>query len=515
MKPWLTTPSVLEVKQRIKENTFEWLRKASLADFRALLRRGNQRPSPGPDRWEKWCVKSLSDEALQLVLDLHNYEVVNASFPGNVTDMTCMMFHKRNIHTDLSNWRGIMLSNFIANTPMTWLTNLLTAYSSKMNIIPETQVATQQGVQTRDVISYLSAIKCYAQRNNESLYALQRDQMKGFDYLSPQGFYDAIQAYGLPDEIVNLDRAAQSMTKVYVRTAYGIAGPIVVDAVTKQGGPASPLKSVLTTSLGHRYLDDIASKECGAVTLTTDVMRKGQEPHLPEHGLQARITMVEATDDSIIFAKDLKTLQDFTLIMERFQYEYGWRTSWKKTVAYSICLPNDEQSPSIQMPSITLPENGHYDEEKVTWHEVPLKLGEIQFLRARVDDTASRFVELQDFIQNFRFPKFSIQTPITLARKIISQIIVSKCRALLSLQPIKQSDAEQLDRLISAKVHEMLRFPYSPQTKILTLPLSHYGLDFPSISRINAGIATEGLLRDLNHHIQAYRVVASGLDVQV
>jgi hypothetical protein len=370
-----------------------------------MLRRGNQRPSPGPDRWEKWCVKSLSDDTLMLVLDLHNYEVTNASFPGNVKDMTCTMFHKRNLRTDLSNWRGIMLSNFIANTPMTWLTNLLTTYSSTLNIIPETQVATQQGVQTRDVISYLLAIKCYAQQNDEPLYVLQRDQMKGFDYLAPQGFYDALEAYGLPIAIAELDRAAQSMTKVYVRTAYGIVGPIVVDAVTKQGGPASPLKSVLTTSLGHRYLDDVASKENGTLILATDATLKGQAPHFPDHDLQAQITMVEATDDSIIFAKDLETLQKYTLIMERFQYAYGWRTSWKKTVSYGICLPKDQQVPFVRMPYITIPENGPYEEGEITWHD---QLGEISFLRAKVDDTANRFVELQDFIRNFRFPRFAI-----------------------------------------------------------------------------------------------------------
>jgi hypothetical protein len=91
---------------------------------------------------------------------------------------------------------------------------------------------------------------------------------------------------------------------------------------------------------------------------------------------------------------------------------------------------------------------------------------------------------------------------------MVSQNIISRCRALLSLQPIKQPDAEQLDRLISARIHELLRFPYSPQMNILMLPLKHHGLDFPSIARINAGQATEGMMRDLNHHIQAYRTVA-------
>ena len=153
-------------------------------------------------------------------------------------------------------------------------------------------------------------------------------------------------------------------------------------------------------------------------------------------------------------------------------------------------------------------EGDRYDPQRITWHEVPLKLGEMQFLRTRVDDTVGRFEDLQDFIRNFKFPKFSIRTPITLARKIVAQNIVSRCRALLSLQPIKQTDAEQLDRIITAKIHKLLRFPYTPNMKILTLPLSLQGLDFPSVARINAGIAVEGLMRDLNHHIKAYRDVA-------
>ena len=114
----------------------------------------------------------------------------------------------------------------------------------------------------------------------------------------------------------------------------------------------------------------------------------------------------------------------------------------------------------------------------------------------RYSFSAPKLMILPAASQNYRIlslSKISIQTPITLARKIVSQNIVSKCRALLSLQPIKQSDAELLDKMITAKVHEMLRFPFCPQTNILTLPLSRHGLDFPSIARVNAGIAAEGI----------------------
>ena len=126
---------------------------------------------------------------------------------------------------------------------MTWLNYLLVPYAARKQLIPETQVATQQGVQTRNVMSYLSAVNSFANRHKQTVFALQRDQMKGFDYLHPQGFYDAISAYGLPLEIIKLNKAAQKYTKVLIRTAYRITGPIVINGVTKQGGPLSPIKS--------------------------------------------------------------------------------------------------------------------------------------------------------------------------------------------------------------------------------------------------------------------------------
>ncbi|KAJ7168161.1 hypothetical protein C8R43DRAFT_877023, partial [Mycena crocata] len=173
-KPWLTTPSVLRVKDRVEADPFLWPHPASVDDFRALLRRGNQKPSPGPDQWEKWCIKSLSDFALSLVLDLHNYMVMNSCFPGDLKDMWITMFHKRGLLTDLTNWR------------------------------------VQQGVQTRDLMGFLAEVQTWSERHKEMVIALGRDQKKGFDYLSPEGFYDALRAYGLPTSIIDLDRAAQT-----------------------------------------------------------------------------------------------------------------------------------------------------------------------------------------------------------------------------------------------------------------------------------------------------------------
>lgn len=61
-----------------------------------------------------------------------------------------------------------MLSNFLANSPMTWLNYKWVPYAAKMKIIPETQVATNQGVQTRDVMSFLAGVICYSDRKKKT-----------------------------------------------------------------------------------------------------------------------------------------------------------------------------------------------------------------------------------------------------------------------------------------------------------------------------------------------------------
>ena len=85
---------------------------------------------------------------------------------------------------------------------------------------------------------------------------------------------------------------------------------------------------------------------------------------------------------------------------------------------------------------------------------------ELDFLRTKVNHPTSRFDELKAFIECFRFPTSVGRLPITLLRKIVSQNIILRCRVLLSLQPIKQADAEALDKLIIRKVHDALGFPF-------------------------------------------------------
>ncbi|KAJ7451025.1 hypothetical protein FB451DRAFT_1409931 [Mycena latifolia] len=268
---------------------------------------------------------------------------------------------------------------------MSWLNLNLVPYIAKTRILPDTQVAMQQGIQTRDLMSYLAAIKCWAKRH--------------------KGMYDAVTTYGLPPAIIDLDHAAQTDTKCFIRTAHGITEPIIITGVTKQ--------------------DDT---------------------------LQAKVVMAtEATDDSYIFVRLLPSLRHNALAMERFQYDYGWLTQWRKSVAY------------VLEPTSNPPDYAEFD--SITNHR---RYG--NFLRAKVDDPCTRFEELKNFIDDFTFPKFLRCPPITLLWKIVKQNIISKARALLSLQPIKRADAEDLDRRIKNKIHLESGMPFTPSSDVLTLP---------------------------------------------
>ncbi|KZV74808.1 hypothetical protein PENSPDRAFT_542609, partial [Peniophora sp. CONT] len=272
-------------------------------------RRGSPRPAPGPDCWEKWIVRALPDDALRVFLNLLNYIIVHSRIPSILKPTTLFTFHKRGSPLDLANYRGLCLTNLLPNTASSWLNYHLTPYLKALNVLPETQIATQPGVQGRDLTSFIAH--------------------KGFDRLHPSGFYDALGAYGLPSSIADLDRSMQDNVPYRARTAYGLTDSFIVSGVTKQGGPLSPLKCTMTSSLCNHWLSDTARGIPGALTVRTP---RAQQPHTPADRLQVPITMVEAMDDSAIFAVQQDTLQALCLYCERFQIAYGGITSWPKSL---------------------------------------------------------------------------------------------------------------------------------------------------------------------------------------
>lgn len=379
-KPWLSTPSVLSIREHTLTNSFPWPQQLSLPSLCALLRKGNSCPAPGPNRWEKWFIKALSDTALSLVLQLLNYEITHSHFPDSVKPSSVSTIYKRGSPFDLSNYRGVCCSNFLLSTPFTWLNHCLSPYISRLRILPPGQVATQAGLQGHDLTSLFTQIESWARRHSIPLYALRRDQQKGFDRLSPQGFYDAIHAYGLSEQLIQLDISAQTNVPYSFKTAYGLTDPLLISGVTKQGGPLSPLKSTLITSLGHHWLNDIALNNSGALVLSTHQARVSF-PHVPTDHLHLPITMVEAMDDSTIFATSASFLHTLVLSAECFQAAYGWLTAWSKSLLLLINMPD---APSVaSMPSVD-PDNMLFDH--ILMHDVSVVTDHIEFLHVATND---------------------------------------------------------------------------------------------------------------------------------
>ncbi len=195
-----------------------------------------------------------------------------------------------------------MFSNFLANLPFAWLSLCINQYNIQNHLIPDTQVATQQGVQGHDMTSFLSQLESWSNRTSTPLFILKRDQQKGFDFLSPSGFHDAIQAYGLPQEIISLDESSQSDVNCSIHTTYGDTPPILINGITKQGSSLSTLKLALTTSLGHRWLSEDFGVEIASIKA------RKHDPHRSSDLQPLKISMVKATDDSLLFASCLSSL---------------------------------------------------------------------------------------------------------------------------------------------------------------------------------------------------------------
>jgi hypothetical protein len=215
--------------------------------------------------------------------------------------------------------------------------------------------------------------------------------------------------------------------------------------------------------------------------------------------------MVEATDDSYLFVQSLTALQRNTLAMECFQFAYGWLTQWTKLMAY-VLEPSSDPPAFADFESVTTTAGAN--SLNITTHCVALRLNELDFLRTLVDDPHAHYEELKEFIQHFTFPKFLRRPPIILLHKILKQNVVSKARALISLQPIKCADADKLDKILKTLIHRESGMPFEPNPDVLMLPTEFHGLDFPSIGHVNDAAAVNGLHCDLNHPIASYRMMA-------
>ncbi len=96
-KPWMDMPSVIKIQEKVRVEPFQWPKQASITDYCSMLCKGNNKPSPGPDGCEKWCIKALNDRMLELVVRLHNYRVEHSVFPGNIKDVWVTALYKQGL----------------------------------------------------------------------------------------------------------------------------------------------------------------------------------------------------------------------------------------------------------------------------------------------------------------------------------------------------------------------------------------------------------------------------------
>lgn len=69
---------------------------------------------------------------------------------------------------------------------------LIQEWADQRQLLPHLQGATKPGVQGRDLTSVLAMIQTWSNRTKTPIYILRKDQAKGFDFLSLQAFYNAI-----------------------------------------------------------------------------------------------------------------------------------------------------------------------------------------------------------------------------------------------------------------------------------------------------------------------------------
>ncbi|KAL6299517.1 hypothetical protein BKA93DRAFT_922371, partial [Sparassis latifolia] len=143
--------------------------------------------------------------------------------------------------------------------------------------------------------------------------------------------------------------------------------------------------------------------------------------------------------------------------------------------------------------------------DTVIWHDVRVVTTHIEFLRVRVNDPNHQYEKLRDINLSFDLPNLSLRLPLTVLRRIFTQCLISRIRPHLAFQPVTHQQAVELEHLITLRVHQYFSFPFRFNSQLLTLPLRHYGFDFPSLSCLNDSAAVTGLLRDLNHHHTTFR----------
>jgi len=492
-RPWLTSTHAMRVRRQIQMDPqkYAWPKLMTLFDLKDTLAKGNQRPSPGPDGVEKWMMRRAPEGLLLLVLQACNYSIQTATFPDAMKDNYMAMIYKKGDPMMPSNYRGIVFANCIQSIIASWFAQYLQTLAWDLNILSQTQIATQRRVQIGDLTLFLANIQCAAKATSKTIYALKRDHTKGFDFLSPTGFEDVVQAYGLPQSIIQFERARAENVKMQLKTQDGLGTPFFTNGQTKQGDAASPIKYTLTMSMMVHWLQDTFVDKVPVLRTVN-----AAHPHTTLDGIALPLLMVEAMDDSILLASSWTDLEAMAQASETFQRAYGIQTAWNspdKTVAFTLGRPL-RQAPN----DIFMTVDG-------IRHTIPLTLNP-SFLKCPINDPQQMMDRIVNVVSDFPLPPALNLSP-NFIRKAINTILIPRIRPLLALQPISLNMAIQVDKYIADKICRALKLP-TAAANLWTIPIQHGGFGFPAITAINNEVAFAAVYRALNHHLPPLRQAA-------
>ena len=501
--PWMDTISATKLREKSASLKMSWPPNITTDEIRYLLRKGKSAPSPGPDGWEKWCVRLLPDETLNIITRLVQYILDNSYFSDNMKETIVVTIFKKGDPTSLSNHRGVMLSNVLMSLQM---------WADAADLLPPHQVATRIGVQGRDATSLLSMITCWAKRNNLCVYALKKDQEKGFDYLSLQCFYDALKFYGLPANLEQFDRASQHQVRCRIQTIHGPTDPIIINDINRQGDHRSPKRYTLATGMGQWWIWDEAMKMENDQLITIRTINATQNnTHLPTDLEKVTITEIDMMDDTFFIAQHPHLLISMHEKNEVFQFAYGARTAFdkEKTMGYIINKKDNQILPKtidIRIVENTQKINGKWcykwDMKTIDIEENPI------FLKTTINDQESMFYEIKNTMESFQIPKSGGILSLSAVRRIINQLLMPRITQRLRLQSISVQHAEKLDIILATLINKYFGWQSRVKASILQLDIDDNGFEFPSITDINATIAIKGLHRDLNHPCETIRRIA-------
>ncbi|KAF8164190.1 hypothetical protein BJ912DRAFT_864156 [Pholiota molesta] len=260
--------------------------------------------------------------------------------------------------------------------------------------------------------------------------------------------------------------------------------------------------------MANRWISDLINDIDGSLTVSTHNARSNN-PHSPPDDIKLPVCMTEAMDDSLLITLTLPAMQKAALHADQFQVTYGWESEWRKSMFYAYRapdFPSNQTDLRISIPSVNY---ANPSSSEVFQNSVPVTTNHTTFLRVPINKPDAHFAHLQDIITNFSFPLLSRPLPITALRQILSQSLVAKIRPLLAFQTITRDHAAKLDHMLAHKIHAYLGMPFHFNSTTLSSPLSNWGLNFPSITRLNDSLAVTGLQCDLNHTIPTFHNMAN------